>query len=251
MSVPIEYGNAVSKMSMGSSSSSSSSSCKISMLWNWYTIDTCFIARSWKNDTKGKFAGSCIGCFALVVAAQWLHRCGRQFDIELTKRHRIKQLVQTHSTAGTYESTSSLEEPVLNEYKALSTEADVKTTFYAIWATLKHDWFLNFTSNAQRLNDASKLELFFNECNCQQTSPIYPTMSDHIARSLLFTVQWGLSYIIMLLFMYYNGYIIISCLIGAFIGRILFNYEKLSGSPGSQLVDIAHDREEDDRKCCM
>lgn len=63
-------------MNMGGSSSTAAkkATCKISMLWNWYTIDTCFIARSWRNDTKGKFAGSCIGCFALVVVAQWLTR---------------------------------------------------------------------------------------------------------------------------------------------------------------------------------
>ncbi|KLU81392.1 hypothetical protein MAPG_00482, partial [Magnaporthiopsis poae ATCC 64411] len=30
--------------------------CKISMLWNWYTIDTCFIASSWRVTSAGMFA---------------------------------------------------------------------------------------------------------------------------------------------------------------------------------------------------
>ncbi|KAJ6259158.1 Copper Transporter integral membrane protein that functions in high affinity copper transport [Drechslerella dactyloides] len=35
--------------------------CKISMLWNWYTVDACFIARSWRVSSEGIFALSCIG----------------------------------------------------------------------------------------------------------------------------------------------------------------------------------------------
>lgn len=49
------------------------------------------------------------------------------------------------------------------------------------------------------------------------------SMPDHIIKSLLFTLQWGLSYLIMLLFMYYNGYIIISCILGAFLGKLAFS----------------------------
>ncbi|GAV52561.1 hypothetical protein ZYGR_0AG05520 [Zygosaccharomyces rouxii] len=32
--------------------------------------DTCFIAKSWHNDTGGTFAGSCVGSFVLVMFAQ-------------------------------------------------------------------------------------------------------------------------------------------------------------------------------------
>ncbi|KAF2687668.1 Ctr-domain-containing protein [Lentithecium fluviatile CBS 122367] len=54
--------------------------CKISMLWNWYTVDSCFIARSWHITSKGMFAGSCIGVILLVVLLEFLRRAGKEYD---------------------------------------------------------------------------------------------------------------------------------------------------------------------------
>lgn len=240
------------KMSMGDGSGASSkATCKISMLWNWYTIDTCFIARSWRNDTKGKFAGSCIGCFALVVIAQWLNRVSRQFDVELVKRHKMKYLAYFLSTSiadGVVSSELSQEDLGL-----ISQEPGWKTTLIALQKTLSHTWYFNFL----RRNCNEQYDPVEKSLSCCSSAPahdIYPSLLDHIIRVAIFVLQWGLSYIIMLLFMYYNGYIIISCIIGACIGRFLFNYEPLAVCGGSsQLAGnvVAHDKEENDRKCCM
>ena len=37
------------------------------MIWNWNTIDTCFIDESWHVKSNGMFAGSCIGVFFLAI----------------------------------------------------------------------------------------------------------------------------------------------------------------------------------------
>lgn len=50
------------------------------MLWNWYTVDTCFIASSWHVTSKGMFAGSCIGVIVLVMFLELLRRLQREFD---------------------------------------------------------------------------------------------------------------------------------------------------------------------------
>lgn len=235
-------------MSMGGSSSSKKT-CKISMLWNWYTIDTCFIARSWMNDTKGKFAGSCIGCFALVVAAQWLNRVSRQFDIELVKRHKMRYLARHMASNNAYDETSS--ELSLHELELIGSEPEWKATLVALKKTVSHTWYFNFL---RRNTLEDPIEKALSCCSAVPALEIYPTFLEHFLRAWIFVLQWGLSYIIMLLFMYYNGYIIISCLIGALIGRFLFNYEPLgtcgSGSASSNTV-VAHDKEENDRKCCM
>lgn len=251
MSVPVEYEEIVNKMSMGgmgSSSGAAAKSCKISMLWNWYTIDTCFIAKSWMNDTKGKFAGSCIGCFALVVVAQWLNRCGRQFDIELTERNRLKQLAKRVDLSS-HDSGSSMDGSLLEEYQLVSSESSFKTTLMALGRTLSHHWYLNFVPTSK--TRSTSLEEFLNGCDCGESAAVYPSLFDHAARCILFTVQWGLSYIIMLLFMYYNGYIIISCIIGALVGRFLFNYEPLASCSGGRIQELGHDKQVNDRKCCM
>lgn len=54
-----------------------------------------------------------------------------------------------------------------------------------------------------------------------------PTIIQQLTRALLHMLQFGVAYFIMLLAMYYNGYIIICILIGAFVGSFSFNWEKL------------------------
>ncbi|SCU90162.1 LAME_0E07316g1_1 [Lachancea meyersii CBS 8951] len=235
----------VLRMSMGGGSTSGKT-CKISMLWNWYTIDTCFISRSWRNDTRGKFAGSCIGCFLLVFVAQWLNRVSRQFDLELAKRRKFKVLCK-HSGDMAVEdgSSSTLSDSAALTLQQLTSESDFMTTMKALGATLSHTWYVS-----HRISDEfGALEPLV---RCSTSVNVYPTVLDHILRAGIFTLQWGLSYIIMLLFMYYNGYIIISCLLGALFGRLFFNFEPLTACGGATtLSSVAHDKEENDRKCCM
>jgi copper transporter 1 len=53
------------------------------MLWNWDTVDSCFLASSWHNKTKGAFAGSVIGVFLLVILIEGLRRLAREYDRKL------------------------------------------------------------------------------------------------------------------------------------------------------------------------
>lgn len=188
----------VSKMSMGGSPHS----CKISMLWNWYTIDTCFIANSWHVKSKGGFAGSCLGVFFLVMTSQWLHRFAREYDVALMAKYAPEDNYRSKEFDS--DSTSALVRP--------------NPELYAI----SHQWLW------RPLNGDG----------------VKPSVVEHLTRGILFTLEWGLSYIIMLLFMYYNGYIIISCILGAFFGRVLFTYnEPLNGNCLADSNDL-------DKKCC-
>lgn len=58
------------------------------MLWNWNTIDACFIAQSWQITSRGVFAGSCIGVVLLVVTLELLRRAGKEYDRYLVRQHR-------------------------------------------------------------------------------------------------------------------------------------------------------------------
>ncbi|OAX81645.1 hypothetical protein ACJ72_04012 [Emergomyces africanus] len=60
--------------------------------------------------------------------------------------------------------------------------------------------------------------------NSQKRS-LRPTLIQHTARSLLHMLQFGVAYFVMLLAMYYNGYIIISILIGSFLGSFVFSWK--------------------------
>lgn len=171
--------------------------CKISMLWNWYTIDTCFIASSWQVRSNGAFAGSCIGVFFLVVALQWLHRFCRELDQALArKRKGLNSKVSSLSTG--------------------SDEAKYYLPRNPYMHAVSHSWL--FTT---------------------EPGSIIPSFSEQLLRSALYTTEWGVSYMIMLLFMYYNGYIIISCILGAFVGKLVFT-----------LNEPLTCNDEEDRKCC-
>lgn len=71
-------------MSMGGSS------CQISMLWNWNTVGSCFVAESWHITSKGMFAGSCIGVVLLVMSLEFLRRSVKEFDAYLIRQHEAK-----------------------------------------------------------------------------------------------------------------------------------------------------------------
>ena len=62
------------------------------MLWNWYTVDTCFLSSTWHNNTKAKFAGSVVGVFLLVIAIEGLRRLARDYD-----RRIVNTAMATHA----------------------------------------------------------------------------------------------------------------------------------------------------------
>jgi copper transporter 1 len=55
-----------------------------------------------------------------------------------------------------------------------------------------------------------------------------PNVLQQVIRALFHMVQFAVAYFIMLLAMYYNGYIIISITIGAFLGSFVFSWEAIS-----------------------
>ncbi|CAI1605873.1 hypothetical protein SEUBUCD646_0L04490 [Saccharomyces eubayanus] len=241
-------------MNMGGSSSAATkkATCKISMLWNWYTIDTCFIARSWRNDTKGKFAGSCIGCFALVVVAQWLTRFSRQFDVELLRRQKIKHLANYSPEEYVVKCGDEDAKSDMEELQGFHNEASWKTTLIALQKSFIYSFYVWGPRGLNNPED-DLLKKILSCCSLVTPVELYPSFLDHMVRVTIFVLQWGLSYIIMLLFMYYNGYIIISCLIGAIVGRFIFCYEPLGSMGGGESAQstVSYDKESDDRKCCL
>ncbi|KAF8656754.1 hypothetical protein AX16_002433 [Volvariella volvacea WC 439] len=63
----------------------SSPACKISMLWNWTTVDACFISRQWQIRSTGGYVGTVIGVFLIVVALEGVRRMAREYDRRLLK----------------------------------------------------------------------------------------------------------------------------------------------------------------------
>ncbi|TGZ79009.1 Ctr copper transporter, partial [Ascodesmis nigricans] len=159
------------------SSATTKAACKISMLWNWNTVNSCFIARSWHNRTLGHFAGSCIGIFFLVFFLELIRRAQREWDRSLLRKRQ------------------NASNPSLSP-----SESPVSTTG---------------GEKGERKMGALRVVLSSGE-------EMGPTMVEQLVRSGFFVVQFGVAYIVMLLAMYYNGYVIIMILLGAFFGHFVF-----------------------------
>ncbi|KAJ8112487.1 hypothetical protein ONZ43_g5384 [Nemania bipapillata] len=140
--------------------------CKMSMLWNWYTVDACFLSESWQTRSGGAFAGLCIGVVLLVILLEFFRYAGRQYDQYLVN--------QTQITVRAVEDQSK-------------SSANAPTTSVTLRASIP-----------------------------QQA-----------IRALLHTLHFATAYWIMLLAMYFNGYIIICIIIGAFIGSFIFQWDRL------------------------
>ncbi|KAK6070137.1 C6 transcription factor [Seiridium cupressi] len=137
--------------------------CQISMLWNWYTVDTCFLSPSWKIRSQGGFAGLCIAIILMAILAQSLGWFAKYYDQRLVRQHQHKTV-------------------------ALATQATQNAS-------------TNGSLIAKHAHDLSPVAAF------------RPNLMQQAIRTLIRTVHFALAYWIMLLAMYYNGYIIICIII--------------------------------------
>lgn len=63
--------------------------------------------------------------------------------------------------------------------------------------------------------------------SCSEQLKFRPSPIEQTVRALLHMVQFAVAYFVMLLAMYFNGYIIICIFIGAFLGAMVFSWEEI------------------------
>ncbi|KAI1415121.1 Ctr-domain-containing protein [Hypoxylon sp. FL1857] len=156
------------------------SSCRVSMLWNWETINACFLSDSWHIKSNGGFAGLCIGVVLLVMLLELLRRVTQIYDQHLIHQHRKTK-------------------------DALAATAVNSSSDTANGALIVKE-------NAPVLNSAVSFR---------------PHVWQQAIRAFLHTLHFALAYWIMLIAMYYNGYIIICIIVGAFIGFFTFQWGRI------------------------
>jgi copper transporter 1 len=62
------------------------------MLWNWYTVDACFLSSSWKIQSGVGFAGFCISVIFMAILVQALGWVAKFYDKRLVRRHQLKMV---------------------------------------------------------------------------------------------------------------------------------------------------------------
>lgn len=223
------------------------------MLWNWYTIDACmsfelnlhikatnqrpgFLAKSWRIRSQGMFAGSCIGTICLVLCLEFLRRLGREYDAFILRRARLRRMYLSGSipTASgpvksndkNYQSINTVEEnaPEITTCQCSVTDNDLivpAPVSSEESSTQKQIRPIDTVADEQSKNKYVAARLAMLE-------PYRPSPLEQMVRALLHMCQFAVAYIIMLLAMYYNGYIIICIFLGAFLGSLIFSWEPVS-----------------------
>ncbi|KAJ4504503.1 hypothetical protein HRR78_007853 [Exophiala dermatitidis] len=83
-----------------------------------------------------------------------------------------------------------------------------------------------------------------------QYATFRPTPLQQLVRSALHAATFGVAYIVMLLAMYYNGYIIISIFLGAFLGKFLCDWTVHHVPIAGVLDDARGGTVEEPTVCC-
>ena len=141
------------------------------------------------------FAGSCIGVISLVILLEFLRRLQRGYDRHIQQvrtRDRKARLAIRRSKAGGDGS--------VNDVSAGSLEDPPHSA-----VPLLGEW---------------------EGWSAPVRGPGHvPTVFQQGVRAGFYVLQFAVAYMIMLLAMYYNGYIIICIFIGAFIGFFIFSWD--------------------------
>lgn len=90
------------------------------MLFNWYTIDACFLSSSWQINSNGAFAATCIGVMLMVVLLEALRRLGKEFDDHLLREFQARlELLTASATPGEQQSVTFRASPLQQLIRAV------------------------------------------------------------------------------------------------------------------------------------
>ncbi|GAA6019607.1 hypothetical protein JCM11491_002821 [Sporobolomyces phaffii] len=127
----------MSGMDMGSSHSMSGmdmseGSCKISMIWNWNTIDACFISKQWRIRSTGDYVGSLIGIFFIVVALEMVRRFGRDYDRKIRSAYYRRETAALAAVAKSSKSDLPASALVPAPFCPSYAQQMIRSAFYGI-----------------------------------------------------------------------------------------------------------------------
>ncbi|GAC97870.1 Ctr copper transporter [Pseudozyma hubeiensis SY62] len=187
----------------------------MSMLGNWQTINTCVLTSSWHIRTEAQFAGTCIGVFLIVFLIETVRRWSREFDRWILERAMVERRETRRRTQHLKaEMASRLAESAPSQDRStLSQKMDQLDSI-----------FFGISPSKSGCRQAALDSMRFR-----------PKMWQQLLRSLLYGVQFTGAYLVMLIAMTFNGYIIIAIVLGGIFGHFFSTWDTLGST---HLVDV-------------
>lgn len=235
--------HSMSGMSGMSGMDGTSTACSMNMLGNWQTINTCVLTSTWHIKTEAQFAGTCIGVFLIVFTIETVRRWSREFDrwilesaaVERRETRRKNQQLKTEMAARLADAHTGLS--IADSHSRL--------------AHLDHIFFGTPIASG----------------NCRQRAlssmRFRPKMWQQLLRSLLYGVQFTgavstsfssishqifvltmsclcQQYLVMLIAMTFNGFIIIAIVLGGIFGHFFSTWDTMGSSHMVDFDDLDH-----------
>ena len=184
------------------------------MLWNWYTVDSCTcpyapasiaLKTSYEAATRGKPNTNTILGF---IAKSWRNTSNGMFAGSCIGVILLVIALEALRRAG-----KEYDRYIVNQHLASISPAT--------------------PDESSAASGSSKSPVTTKGCT-PTVQNFRPSLIQQAIRSLLHMLQFAVAYFVMLLAMYYNGYIIICIFIGAYIGYFLCGWETLSVGKGGQ-----------------
>lgn len=181
------------------------SKCNLSMLGNWNTLHTCFLTSSWSISTHAEFAGTCIGVACWVILSECIRRWAREYDRYIIT-NAIQDIRAKNEILPERWAAQQYQQDLAEESKRTNVD---RSESYAFPMNI----FAAFFSAPQKL---TKHEL-----------RIQPTFMQQFIRAVLYAIQFTSAYLLMLVAMSFNGYVILSMVLGALIGHFATTWDTL------------------------
>ncbi|TGO39067.1 hypothetical protein BHYA_0061g00230 [Botrytis hyacinthi] len=193
-------------MDMSSSAANTSlphSPCRMSMLLNFHTTSTCYLHPSLQVHTSIQFLLICLFSFLLPILLETTRRYQRTYDRYLRSKNAYRVQQKSLETADEDEEDKLL---------------------------LRHN------DNPKRADRSGILEQKW-----MRIPPISVEAWEQVLRAGIHGVQFAISYTVMMMWMYSNGYIIICILLGAITGFGMFTRDMMEVSGSTHLEEGEND----------
>lgn len=176
-------------------------------------LSSGFLSSSWHIKNKGMFAASCIGIVLLVVSLEALRRLSAEFE------HAMHRQWRAHAAAV----SAARQAPQRGAYDA---------------SPARQDTGASLEEGAAGRREAFPTVSTLADGSAPSSITYRPTPLQQLIRAVLHAMTFGVAYIIMLLAMYFNGFVIISIILGAGLGKFLCDWKSttIAVSLGSRLA---------------
>ncbi|GAA5826892.1 hypothetical protein JCM5353_004475 [Sporobolomyces roseus] len=121
-----------SSSSSGMSMDMGAGACKISMIWNWNTIDACFLSEDWRIRSLGGYVGSLIGIFFMVVVLEVFRRMGRDYDRQIRSAYYRRETAALAAVASSSKSPLPANALVPAPFRPSYNQQIIRSAFYGI-----------------------------------------------------------------------------------------------------------------------